>query len=794
MSLRPSTSSTVNRSPSRSRHTIHPPPPLPSVITSPPWAKDEPPSPTEEQNFADSLHAVESHASVPSFNSAYSPSNSASRWWAFARPRGDSDAAEDPYSIPPLTEKPDRRTVSFTNRSISWRPSGTRDGSTFPRRNRQLNRNWNLSITLPTPPAGAFTAQHNATPGWDAPWTSRVGAQGPAGRHHSDSSSYNEHDEESGSPGGANKDHTAWQRRRRRLRTFILTNTYVPLLFRCINLAFTTTALGIAIRIRLLERRLNTMGELGSSPTLVIIFAPPTLVHVLTSIYFDYFGRPLGLWRTSAKLAHTLFEVFFICMWSAALSLCFDNFFTSVIPCASGSTISWYSTIPRPQSNNDPVSEDQRCDDQGTNTLEMDTFSSPGHPARSISRSGKSVSPSRAQSRLRATRDYAIGIGLLLVVVILWTSSNFVTQSMYQGGFEKPFLVTYMNTSAFALYLIPFKLRQWWRKRNGTLDEREPVRRGRMHYQPLAVDSSDVLPEPEPIHSEPFEDELPPLTVQETARLAFVFCFLWFIANWAVNASLDYTSVASATILSSMSGFFTLGIGRIFRVERLTVAKVGAVVTSFGGVILVSVSDSIQPQQPAGPASRPLAHAEDLAPHPILGDSLALISALFYALYVILLKVRIRSESRVDMQLFFGFVGLFNILMCWPIGLFLHLIGVETLELPHGSAVAALAVNMAITLSSDYLYVLAMLKTTPLVVTVGLSLTIPLAVLGDFILGKFTRGQVIFGALLVLLSFVVVGLDNEKIKTRPEEIVHDDTSSVDGEARQSGELDRRPAE
>ncbi|KAJ7235901.1 hypothetical protein B0H12DRAFT_1141032 [Mycena haematopus] len=407
-----------------------------------------------------------------------------------------------------------------------------------------------------------------------------------------------------------------------------------------------------------------------------------------------------------------------------------------------------------------------------TDTLEMDTFSSP-RPPRS---SSKSVSPPRTLSRLRATRDYAVGIGLLLIVVILWTSSNFVTQGMYQGGFEKPFLVTYLNTSAFALYLVPFQLRRWWRRRRG-YDERG---RGRAHYQPLAVDSVEVLPEPEPLVSDPSEEELPPLTIRETARLAATFCSLWFIANWAVNASLDYTSVASATVLSSMSGFFTLGIGRLFRVEMLTVAKIGAVITSFVGVILVSLSDSVQPQQPAGPASRPLAHAEDLAPRPRLGDALALISALFYALYVILLKVRMRSESRVDMQLFFGFVGLFNILACWPIGIFLHLIGVETLELPKGGAVAALFINMGITLSSDYLYVLAMLKTTPLVVTVGLSLTIPLAVLGDFILGRFTRGQVIFGALLVLLSFVVVGLDNEKIK-RPSDDVDEGDITVDEE-------------
>lgn len=50
------------------------------------------------------------------------------------------------------------------------------------------------------------------------------------------------------------------------------------------------------------------------------------------------------------------------------------------------------------------------------------------------------------------------------------------------------------------------------------------------------------------------DDVSKPLTTRETAQLAGLFCFLWFIANWTVNASLDYTSVASATILSSMSG------------------------------------------------------------------------------------------------------------------------------------------------------------------------------------------------------------------------------------------------
>jgi len=56
-----------------------------------------------------------------------------------------------------------------------------------------------------------------------------------------------------------------------------------------------------------------------------------------------------------------------------------------------------------------------------------------------------------------------------------------------------------------------------------------------------------------PLHSRESR-ALPPLTTSETAKLASVFCFFWFIANWSQNASLDFTSVASCTILSSMSG------------------------------------------------------------------------------------------------------------------------------------------------------------------------------------------------------------------------------------------------
>ncbi|PPQ89384.1 hypothetical protein CVT25_002202 [Psilocybe cyanescens] len=374
----------------------------------------------------------------------------------------------------------------------------------------------------------------------------------------------------------------------------------------------------------------------------------------------------------------------------------------------------------------------------------MDTL----QPIRSRSREVQPLEPLVVPHR---RKDYFIGIGLLIVVVLLWTFANFVTQDVYEAGYNKPFLLTYMNTSSFSLYLIPLLIRRWWLQSRDM--SRKPFLTDRSvdEYQPL------VNGEPSEYgyssDSQIIQQPLPPLNDRETAHLAFTFYLIWFVANWSVNASLGYTSVASATILSSMSGFFTLAIGRLFRVESLSLVKIGAVATSFVGVILVSISDS----EPAT-LTRPTSIINSSA---MLGDALALISAMFYAMYVILLKVRIKSESRINMQLFFGFVGLFNIIAGLPVGVILHLTGVEVFELPPSSTVlSALLINMAITLSSDYIYVLAMLKTTPLVVTIGLSLTIPVAVMGDFIRLRPSKFQVIIGALLVLCSFVAIGFED----------------------------------
>jgi len=72
---------------------------------------------------------------------------------------------------------------------------------------------------------------------------------------------------------------------------------------------------------------------------------------------------------------------------------------------------------------------------------------------------------------------------------------------------------------------------------------------------------------------------------------------------------------------------------------------------------------------------------------------------------------------------------------------------------------------MLVTFVSDYVWILAMLMTSPLIVTMGLSLSIPLALLGDFVFKGELKGILYWlGAMLVLIGFVsvsVVGAETE---------------------------------
>ena len=124
-------------------------------------------------------------------------------------------------------------------------------------------------------------------------------------------------------------------------------------------------------------------------------------------------------------------------------------------------------------------------------------------------------------------------------------------------------------------------------------------------------------------------------------------------------------------------GVWTLGFGTLLKVEKFTVRKLIGVLASLAGIILISSID-VSGDQDKNRGSFPHKSHKQIA----IGDILALTSAVMYGIYTTVMKKRIGDESRADMFLFFGFVGLFNIITLLPGFFVVHFTGIETFELP----------------------------------------------------------------------------------------------------------------
>ncbi|KAL5114150.1 hypothetical protein ACEQ8H_007947 [Pleosporales sp. CAS-2024a] len=386
---------------------------------------------------------------------------------------------------------------------------------------------------------------------------------------------------------------------------------------------------------------------------------------------------------------------------------------------------------------------------------------------------------------------HAVGIALLLATVFLWTTSNFLASTIFaDASYSKPYFVTYVNTTFFIIPLVPMFLHHLWHDRSNTIYQKPLLaqlrdllsrRAGKIsllrdHESESESGSISSKPHARSRASEPDEatDVLlgdsthashilePPddgLTLRETATLALEFCMLWFLANYFAAACLEYTTVASSTILASTSSIWTLLSGSLMRVERFTLRKLIGVCASLAGVVLISMVD-VSGQTDSNRGSFPHKTPRELA----VGDVMAFVSAVLYGFYAVFMKKRIGDESRVNMPLFFGLVGLWNTLLLWPGFFILHFTHLEPFQVPPTAKILAIVVvNSASSLVSDFCWAYSMLLTSPLIVTVGLSLTIPLSLIGQIVLdAQYASVWYWVGALIVVLSFVFINHEDQK--------------------------------
>ena len=121
------------------------------------------------------------------------------------------------------------------------------------------------------------------------------------------------------------------------------------------------------------------------------------------------------------------------------------------------------------------------------------------------------------------------------------------------------------------------------------------------------------------------------------------------------------------------------------RVEKFSFRKLFGVLVSLTGIVLTSFVDLSQDND-KNRGSFPHKSQKQIA----IGDALAFASALLYGIYSTFMKKRIRNEARVDMPLFFGLVGLFNMIFLVPGFVFFHFTGIETFQLPPSKRVTAI--------------------------------------------------------------------------------------------------------
>ncbi|KAL8305403.1 hypothetical protein RB600_008338 [Gaeumannomyces tritici] len=302
-----------------------------------------------------------------------------------------------------------------------------------------------------------------------------------------------------------------------------------------------------------------------------------------------------------------------------------------------------------------------------------------------------------------------LGIILLIITVFLWTLSNFLASYIFSDNtYSKPFFVVYINTSFFAVSLIPMALKYVREHgvdsfRNAALELwREQKRRGLRPGAPSSGLHSKLQAEGEDAGEAGerllVDDEgslvafdlsgggggggapaaaTERLDLRETAWLSLEFCMLWFLANYFASACLEYTSVGSVTILTSTSSVWTLVLCAVMRVESFTVRKLCGVLAGLAGVVLISTVD-LSGKSDENRGNFPHKSTAEMA----IGDSMAFVSAIIYGLYITVMKRRVGNEDHVNMPLFFGLVGLFNLILLWPMFFILHFTGIETLALP----------------------------------------------------------------------------------------------------------------
>ena len=235
---------------------------------------------------------------------------------------------------------------------------------------------------------------------------------------------------------------------------------------------------------------------------------------------------------------------------------------------------------------------------------------------------------------------YALGIVFLVIVSLLWTVCSMIVAYLYHTqNFDSPFLLCYIGTSLFAVFL-PTRLayERLTCCRSSSFEQGKVITPWRNYEQPGGgtSDSDGLVASPQtpstqrgnfemnafPYHDEPPEDDFsfndehcvqsfepaeerltsPQFTSpndgyflshMDHIHIASRIAPIWFLSNWLYATSLQWTSIASSTVLASMGSLFSFIFATCSRIgdEQVTKRRMLGVLLCFLGGVATTWTD-----------------------------------------------------------------------------------------------------------------------------------------------------------------------------------------------------------
>lgn len=283
---------------------------------------------------------------------------------------------------------------------------------------------------------------------------------------------------------------------------------------------------------------------------------------------------------------------------------------------------------------------------------------------------------------------YLLGLFLIFLQCIIQVGNAVLTQVMFEKmNVDSPILLTYVGISLLAV-LLPIELwkdyttyhkQQQEQEQQAGIDNAhsfdslaEDIRRissansfstynGQLLFMNIAKRRADELVTN---HSRQWNH-------RKHILAACLLMPAMFLSDWLFNASLQTTSVSSATVLVSIQSVFVFCIAAsVFKMESATIMKLLGVLCGVVGTVLTALHDetNADDNDPDCYTEEDTVLVGDSVATTTKGDILAVAAAAFYALYTIQVRLYCpQNEDLYSLPLLLGYIGLVSLLVTFPI-------------------------------------------------------------------------------------------------------------------------------